>query len=249
MRSDDRNYREDYNYPSPRYESDRRRGEERVYGSRRGMSGQYYDRDYDRGSMDLDRDRDSYGRREFDREAMQRSSREYEQGRNRNLSGEGNYGRFRSTETDVPGRGYESEREMNRHANNYVRGREGDRRYDERNRGYRSEPYSGVASSHSATGPYEDYERDIDRYGLRQDYQDGYPTYNPAEYDRGQRHGREGYRNENRSFSYRPGEEAERRRRLSARIQDRGLERSPSGNWGPSESPYNRRRYKGEKGW
>lgn len=254
MDRENRNYEDEYTYRNPRFEQDVRRAEEREYGSRRGMSGQYYDRDYDRGGFKGEQEagRGGYGQRDYDREAMERSSRNYYRDRDQERF-ERSSGPFHTTESDRPGRGYENEREMNRRANSFgrenrYRGREGERRYGEGNRGYQQEPYYNAASSHSATGPYEDYERDAERFGIRQDYRDGRPAYNPAEYDRERRAEEEGYRSQNRSFYYRPGEEAERRRRFSNRIQDRGLERSPGGNWGPSESEYNRRRYEGYEG-
>lgn len=251
MDRENRNYEEEYTYRNPRFEQDVRRAEDREYGRRRGMSGQYYDRDYDLGGFNRDREasRGGYGQRDYDREAMERSSRNYFRDRDQERF-ESSSGPFHTTESDRPGRGYESEREMNRRANSSYRGNEyggseGGRRYSEENRGYQREPYHHAASSHRTTGPYEDYERDADRFGIRQDYRDGNPAYNPAEFDRDRRAEEEGYRSQNRSFYYRPGEEAERNRRLSSRIQDRGLERSPSGNWGPSESEYNRRPYEG----
>lgn len=121
---------------------------------------------------------------------------------------------------------------MNRHANNLERG---GRNYGQSSRANRGELNYGVASSHRATGPYEDFERDIDRYGIREDYQGRSRSYGRADYDRDRDFDNSRGRDRNRSFYYRPGEDAERRRRLSARNQDQGLERSRSGNWGPSD--------------
>lgn len=242
MRPDERNFERDY-------ERGRERNREREYGERVGMSGQSYDPNYDRGVFNSDRDMNrgyaqdrEYNRgyaqdRGYNRGREDRQGREYDRDVDYNRYGQRNQGRYHSTETDNPGRPYQSERDMNRNAHYYgeqgrdrgyredrdrgYRGRE----YDDRSRNFPEEPGYRVASRHRNTGPYEDYERDLDRYGLRGENQDRYRGYGEQQ-ERDPR--------EVPNFYYHPGEDEERRRRRDYRMTNRHQERSPSGNWGPS---------------
>lgn len=259
MRSEDRDFRrenrehrdrEHRDYNENRYQDygrERYRPEERDYGY--SMSGQRYDRSYDRGGFNRERDmnRGYEPKQEFNQGPIGRGGTDFDQDLNYNrYGGRGDQGHFHSTETDQPGRAYSSEREINRNANLY-RNEEPDGGYGQGNRSYTGERGYGrnrtynEAYSHAATGDYEDFERDLDRYGMRQDYQgrrdysEG-PAYGSRE--RAPEYRPERGREEIPSTYYRNREEAERRRRLSQRIEDRGLERSPEGNWGPSDYPY-----------
>lgn len=239
MRSDERNSRRDYNdYREQEYRRDRNRMEERGYGYDPGRREQDWDRSYDRRGYSADREfnRGYAQDRDYNRGQSYDRRYDYEQGRNYNQNRGHNQGRYHSTETDVPGRGYDTEREMNRHANNYSGYEDRNRNFEDRNQNSRRVLNNSVASSHRDTGPYEDFERDLDRYNIRGDYQERYGSYRQGERDRGESRDRGQY--------FRPEEALEGRRRVSERYRDRGLERSPSGNWGPSESEYNNR-YRG----
>lgn len=289
FRRENRENRENRDYNENRYQDygrERNRPEDRAYGYN--MSGQRYDRRYDRGGFN--RERDMYSRyepnQEFNQGPIGIGGTDFDQDLNYNrYGGRGERGHFHSTETDQPGRAYSSEREMNRNGNLY-RDEGPDRSYGQGNRSYTGERGYGrnrtynEAHSHAATGDYEDFERDLDRFGMRRDYERGQEQpgrnrsgdygrrgesrpygYEQQDYgrrrdytegpvygrERGSEYGRERGREENPSLYYRRQEDAEQRRRLSQRIQDRGLERSPSGNWGPSDYSY-REEYQRSRG-
>lgn len=238
MRPEDRNFERDYG-------RGRERNREREYGQRVGMSGQNYDPVYDRGVYNHERDMNrGYAQdREYNRGRADRRGREYDRDSGYNRYGQRNEGRYHSSETENPGRAYQSERDMNRNAHYYGeqardRGYREDRDrgyrerdYDERrrNRNFQEEPGYRVASRHRDTGPYEDFERDLDRYGMRGDTRDRYRGYGEQQ-ERDPR--------EVPNFYYHPGEDEERRRRRDYNITNRNQERSPSGNWGPSNPRY-----------
>jgi hypothetical protein len=219
MRPDDRNYRGDYNdYRNEAYERGRGRSRDRDYGNGRGMPDQQHDREYGRvrfnQRQDFGRDRGDYDRRSH----FERDARQYGYNNNQRFgndqSGAHGDGRYHSTRTDVPGRGFDREREMRRHENRGGR----DRFIDDR--GYLGDRNYRVFSSHRTTGNYDDFERDIDRFGVRDDYE-----------ERGNYPGRDGYgrgreRNENLDSYSRFGEEGARRPGPSARMRNRDMERN-----------------------
>lgn len=234
MQNYDRNYRRYNEDRNEGYDRERSRVEGRSYEYARGGGG-LRDRDYERVSFRHARDFNGGGEgrsRDYDSGYSQRNSRNHDRDIDRNRYDQPNEGRYHSTEADVPGRGYRSEREMNRHANNLEYG---SRSYGESSQANRGDRNYGVSSSHRATGPYEDFERDVERYGIREDYRNrGRNTSYGSDYGRDRDYGRNRAGSGNRSFGSRPNEEAERHRRLSSRIQDHGLERSRSGNREPS---------------
>lgn len=239
MRSDERNFRGGYENRDQDYGRDRYSSGDSTYGYESGRGGHEYDRNNYRGGFDRERDFRGYDRnREYNMDQYERAGRNNAQGRDYDRY-EGRQGRYHSTETDRPGQGFDTEREMNRNANRG--GFDSDRSYGNSSRNYRGErgynpPLSDrVASSHRATGPYEDFERDREYYGAGRDYQERYRSIDRA--DRG--------REENAGFYNRPDEEAEHRRR-SNQFRDRGWERSPRGNWGPSDPDY-RSRYEDDR--
>jgi hypothetical protein len=268
MRQEDRNYERDYNNDYRNQDYGRDRNREREYREGSGMSGQRYDRTYDRGGFDRERemyrDRDFAQNREFNRGPIGRGGSEFDQDLNYNRYGQRNYGgqesrgRYHSTETDHAGRGYQREGNMYRETyygpeQDRDRGERVDRDLgfrEDRNRGFaeRRPDYPGgpgyrVASGHRETGPYEDYERDLDRYGIREEYRDHSPQDRYRDYDPDRRPDRDP--RELRNFYYRPGEDEERRRRRDYSIENRNQERSPSGNWGPSNPRHPER----DRGW
>ncbi len=228
MRQDDRNFRDNYNgYRNEEYGRAGRRPENRDYGSERDRSSQQYNRDYDRvrfsQGQDLSRDsEDSY--RNFEGRSRY-SGDNYDQRINRDNDGGRRAGRYHSTRTENPGRGFEREQEMNRHEGGYGR----DRFDDNRRRGASEGNRNRASSSHRSTGSYEDFERDVNRFGIRQDFREGRNYSGREAYGRGQG------RSEDRNAGYRPGYETDRGRRAGS-MPDRGFDRGPSGDWGRSAS-------------
>ena len=177
MRSDDRNFGREYNdyYRNEDYGRGRREDEDFSYGNNRRRD-EAYDRYYhsDRFNRERDFNRDYNENRSFGRGSDQGSNQDYNRnyGRNENYGryedynryGQENRGQYHSS--DQPDRAYNSESEMNRNSGNYYQ--DYDRIQREGNYGSGSE--NRVYSRHRETGPYEDFERDLDRFGLRDDY-------------------------------------------------------------------------------
>lgn len=220
MRPDDRNYRGDYNgYRNEAYDSGRDRSRGRGYGNGRGMADQQYDREYDRvrfnQRQDFSRDREDYDRlRDFERDTRRYPDYNSDRRFGNNQPGTHRDGRYHSTRSDVPGRGFDREREMQRHEN-----RGGSDRFID-DRGYRGDRNYRVFSSHRAAGNYDDFERDIDRYGIRGGYEerDNYTGRNDG--------GRGRERNENHRSYSRFREEDEHRPGPPAPMRNHGMERS-----------------------
>lgn len=214
MRTDDRNFRRNNNeYQDRDYGRDRNGRFSGDYGFRpgrreedfdrfQGRRGYYGDRDY---NLDYDQGR-QYNRgneqgRGYNRDRYQDRERYTNLDRDRysaqdyndRRSGQAERGDYYSTRTDYPGRGYDTEREMNRHS--YYGG-------SGRDRSFRGERNYRPESVHRSTGSYEDFERDLDRFGIRRD-RDRYGSY-----------------------------DRQNREQSRDRFDDPRLDRGPSGSWG-----------------
>ncbi len=186
MRQDDRDYRRDYNdYRDREYGRERDRRDDRDFGFNADRSRRDNDQYRDRGGYNPERDF-----RGYDRDSGRGISRGYEQDRpynsdrfsdrNRGYEQDDNYrtgqderGNYYSTRSSNPGRGYDTEWEMNRHSDFGDSGR--DRGYySDNDRNYREIRNNRPDSRHRATGSYDDFERDLDRFGMRRSDEDRY---------------------------------------------------------------------------
>lgn len=239
MRPDERNYNRNNNYrvQDQDFGRDRNSTEDRDFYYENGSRGPRYERDHEREGFypnRRDTNRDFDREWDYNRDRSQRRSNNFDRDFNQNRYGNKNEGPYHSTRTKIPGRGYESEQEMNRHSHTNYEDPQGERNYGDWNRNYGGERKHGVSSRHRATGSYEDFERDIDRFGLREDYQNRGGSYEREDWERDR--GRAG----NRGFYDRSAEE-EGRRRPSYQNQDPRLDRGPSGSWGRQEREYHER--------
>lgn len=240
MRPDERNYNRynnNYRVQDQDFGRDRNSTEDRDFYYENGSRGPRYERDHEREGFypnRRDSNRDHGQEWDYNRDRYQGRSSDFDRDFNQNRYGNKNEGPYHSTRTEIPGRGYESEQEMNRHSHTNYEDFQGERNYGDRNRNYRGERNHGVTSRHRATGRYEDFERDIDRFGLREDYQNRGGSYERENWDRDRA------RAGNRGFYIRSAEE-EGRRRPSYQNQDPRLDRGPSGSWGRQEREYHER--------
>ena len=190
LRSGGRNYGTEYNEYRRQDEDfgrDRDGSRNLDFGNRGRMGDSQYDR-YERVNYRSGRENDrGYGQtRDYGRDRFEQEDRNFNRSSDYNESRGHNEGRYHSTRTENPGRGYETEQELNRHAGSYYgdQDRRRDIDYGSRGRDFRRQGSERVRSAHRSEGPYEDFERDVNRFGIKGDYDERY-DYNERRLDRG----------------------------------------------------------------